>query len=54
MMEDQYQDIDYEVAEGRARITSPDLKPIMLFQKMLEELEHALWRADEDQSVRNS
>ena len=51
-MEDQYQEIDYEVAEGRARITLARPKTHnAISQKMLEELEHALWRADEDQSV---
>ena len=43
MMEDQYQDIDYEVAEGRARITLARPKTHNAIPEP-EELEHALWR----------
>ena len=47
----QYEDIRYEAAEGRARITLARPKAHnAISQLMLEELEHALWRADEDQS----
>ena len=52
MSDEQYLDIHYEVAEGRARITLARPKTHnAISQRMLEELEHALWRADEDQSV---
>jgi len=48
----QYEEIRYEVEEGRARITlaRPDKHNAMTPQ-LLEELEHALWEADEDLSV---
>ncbi len=52
MTDNRYQDIRYEVAEGRARITLARPKTHnAISQLMLEELEHALWQADEDQSV---
>ena len=47
-----YQDIRYEVAEGRARITLVRPKTHnAITQLMLEELENALWSADDDQTV---
>ena len=47
-----YQDIRYEVDEGRARIAlaRPD-KHNAMTPRLLEELEHALWEADEDLAV---
>jgi enoyl-CoA hydratase len=47
-----YQEIQYEVGEARARITlsRPD-KHNAMTPRLLEELEHALWEADEDLSV---
>jgi len=47
-----YHEIRYEVEEGRARITlaRPD-KHNAMTPRLLEELEHALWEADEDLSV---
>jgi enoyl-CoA hydratase len=47
-----YQEIAYEVEDGRARITlaRPD-KHNALMPRLLEELEHALWEADDDLSV---
>ena len=47
-----YQDIEYEVTEGRARITL--MRPEShnaISQLMLEELEDALWRADDNTEV---
>jgi enoyl-CoA hydratase len=48
----EYKEIRYEVADGRARITlaRPDKHNAMTPQ-LLEELERALWEADEDLSV---
>jgi enoyl-CoA hydratase len=47
-----YQDIRYEVDDGRARITLVRPKTHnAITQLMLEELEHALWAADDDQRV---
>jgi len=48
----EYHEIRYEVEEGRARITlaRPD-KHNAMTPRLLEELEHALWEADEDLSV---
>jgi len=47
-----YKEIRYEIEEGRARITlaRPD-KHNAMTPRLLEELEHALWEADEDLSV---
>jgi len=47
-----YDEIRYEVEDGRARITlaRPD-KHNAMTPRLLEELEHALWEADEDLSV---
>jgi enoyl-CoA hydratase len=47
-----YEEIRYEVEAGRARITlaRPD-KHNAMTPRLLEELEHALWDADEDLSV---
>ncbi len=47
-----YQEITYEVEDGRARITlaRPD-KHNAMTPRLLEELEHALWEADEDLAV---
>ncbi len=47
-----YQEIGYEVADGRARITlaRPRTHNAMT-PRLLEELEHALWEADQDLSV---
>jgi enoyl-CoA hydratase len=47
-----YQEIHYEVADGRARITlaRPD-KHNAMTPRLLEELEHAVWEADEDLAV---
>jgi len=47
-----YQEIRYEVEDGRARITlaRPD-KHNAMTPRLLEELEHALWEADADLSV---
>jgi enoyl-CoA hydratase len=47
-----YEEIHYEVAEGRARITlaRPD-KHNAMTPRLLEELEHAVWEADEDLAV---
>ncbi len=47
-----YQEIGYEVADGRARITlaRPATHNAMT-PRLLEELEHALWEADQDLSV---
>jgi len=47
-----YEEIRYEVEDGRARITltRPD-KHNALTSRLLEELEHALWEADADLSV---
>jgi enoyl-CoA hydratase len=48
----QYEDIQYEVEDGRARITlARPKKHNAISQKMLEELEHALWEADDDNDV---
>jgi len=50
--EHNYEDIRYEVGEGRARITLARPKAHnAISQQMLDELEHALWQADDDQSV---
>ena len=50
--EKEYKDIRYEVAEGRARITLARPKAHnAISQLMLDELEHALWQADDDQRV---
>jgi enoyl-CoA hydratase len=47
-----YEEIAYEVVDGRARITlaRPDRHNAMT-PRLLEELEHALWEADEDLAV---
>lgn len=47
-----YEEIGYEVADGRARITlaRPETHNAMT-PRLLEELEHALWEADQDLSV---
>jgi enoyl-CoA hydratase len=47
-----YDEIGYEVEDGRARIAlaRPD-KHNAMTPRLLEELEHALWEADEDLSV---
>ena len=47
-----YKEIRYEIEDGRARITltRPD-KHNAITSQLLEELEHALWEADEDLSV---
>ncbi|MDP6540709.1 MAG: enoyl-CoA hydratase-related protein, partial [Planctomycetota bacterium] len=47
-----YEYILYEVAEGRARITlnRPE-KRNALANPLLDELEHALWEADDDTRV---
>jgi enoyl-CoA hydratase len=47
-----YEEIRYEVEDGRARITlaRPD-KHNAMTPRLLEELEHALWEADDDTSV---
>ena len=47
-----YEDIRYEVEDGRARITlsRPD-KHNAITSRLLEELEHALWEADDDCAV---
>ncbi|MEE9607986.1 MAG: crotonase/enoyl-CoA hydratase family protein [Myxococcota bacterium] len=47
-----YKEIHYEVQDGRARITlaRPD-KHNAITTPMLDELEHALWKADDDRSV---
>lgn len=47
-----YEEIHYEVADGRARITlaRPD-KHNAMTPRLLEELEHAVWEADEDLAV---
>jgi len=47
-----YDEIRYEVEDGRARVTlaRPD-KHNAMTPRLLEELEHALWEADEDLSV---
>ncbi|MFT4583830.1 MAG: enoyl-CoA hydratase [Gammaproteobacteria bacterium] len=49
---DDYEFIEYEIAEGRARITlnRPD-KRNALSLKLLEELNHALWDADDRRAV---
>ena len=47
-----YQDIEYEVADGRAHITM--MRPEShnaISQTLLEELEDALWRADDNTAV---
>jgi enoyl-CoA hydratase len=49
---DEYTDIRYEVSDGRARITLA--RPTIhnaISGRMLEELEDAAWRADDDTSV---
>jgi len=47
-----YEDIRYEVEDGRARITfARPKKHNAISQKLLEELEHALWEADDDLAV---
>ena len=47
-----YEDIRYEVEDGRARITLARPKAHnALTSRLLEELEHALWEADDDTSV---
>lgn len=47
-----YEEIHYEVEDGRARITlaRPDKHNAMTAQ-LLDELEHALWEADDDEDV---
>jgi enoyl-CoA hydratase len=47
-----YEQIRYEVEDGRARITlaRPD-KHNAITSRLLEELEHALWEADDDSAV---
>ena len=47
-----YEEIAYEVTDGRARITltRPD-KHNAMTPRLLEELEHALWEADDDLAV---
>lgn len=47
-----YQEIRYEIEDGRARITLARPKTHnAMTPRLLEELEHALWEADEDLSV---
>jgi enoyl-CoA hydratase len=47
-----YQDIRYEVEDGRARITLARPKTHnAMTPRLLEELEHALWEADDDTEV---
>ncbi len=47
-----YQDIRYEVEDGRARITLARPKTHnAMTPRLLEELEHALWEADDDRAV---
>jgi len=47
-----YEDIRYEVADGRARITlARPQKHNAMNQQLLTELEHALWEADDDLDV---
>jgi enoyl-CoA hydratase len=47
-----YEEIRYEVEDGRARITLDRAgKHNAMNAKLLEELEHALWEADEDVQV---
>jgi enoyl-CoA hydratase len=50
-----YENILYEVERGRARITlnRPE-KHNPISDKLLEELEHALWEADDDRSVHSA
>ena len=51
-VEREYQDIRYEVEDGRARITFARAgRHNAISQTMLEELEHALWEADDDTRV---
>ncbi len=47
-----YEEIRYEVEDGRARVTlaRPD-KHNAMTPRLLEELEHALWEADDDRAV---
>jgi enoyl-CoA hydratase len=48
----QYTDIRYEVEDGRARITFARAKTHnSISQRLLEELEDALWEADDDNEV---
>ncbi len=47
-----YEDIRYETGDGRARITLARPKTHnAMTPRLLEELEHALWEADDDDSV---
>jgi enoyl-CoA hydratase len=47
-----YEHIHYEVADGRARITFARPKTHnALTSRLLEEMEHAVWEADDDRSV---
>jgi enoyl-CoA hydratase/carnithine racemase len=47
-----YEEIRYEVEDGRARITlARPKKHNAMTPRLLEELEHALWEADDDCSV---
>ena len=52
MAKQPYEHILYEVERGRARITLNDPKRRNpLSAGLLDELEHALWEADDDRSV---
>ena len=47
-----YEEIRYEVADGRARITlARPKKHNAMTPRLLKELEHALWQADDDSAV---
>ncbi len=47
-----YEEIRYETGDGRARITlARPAKHNAMTPRLLEELEHALWEADDDRSV---
>ena len=51
-MNTDYKDIRYEVEDGRARITlARPKKRNALSPRMLEEIEHAIWEADDDCEV---
>jgi enoyl-CoA hydratase len=48
----EYREIRYEVEDGRARITlARPKKHNAMTPRLLEELEHALWEADDDSTV---
>ena len=48
----EYEEIRYEVEDGRARITLARPKTHnAMTPRLLEELEHALWEADDDCAV---